>query len=230
MRWRSKESWLAFPPGRAVLLSKRSYLFVLIRSSFIVGVCSYQQSLWLFWCCRDAIYQNCDFGDSLSFWAVPGYAMEQPLMFWPYRWGIAPRIDEVICLRLPRQSVSGQGFKLVYKCLPFGTFFLPLAAPPMAEMQQFMQEKCLLYFPSVFEAVLSRTACFVYLMEFQQSWRSSLSAFSFWVSFCYCSLFYVQQIQTNRCVNDAGPATYLSWSLSLCANTQDQALSSVPLP
>lgn len=110
----------------------------------------------------DAIYQNCDFGDSLSFWVVPGYAMEQPLMFWPYRWEIAPQIDEVICLRLPRQSVSGQGFKLVYEHLPFGTFFFPLAAPPVAEMQPFTQEKCLLYFPSVFEVVLSRIVLYTW--------------------------------------------------------------------
>lgn len=55
--------------------------------------------------------------------------------------------------------------------------------------------------------------------------------FCFWISFCYCSVFFVQQIQTIRCVyNNIIIIMQGQPHIYLCANTQNQALSSVPLP
>lgn len=67
------------------------------------------------------------------------------------------------------------------------------------------------------------TYCFVYLMEFQQSWKTSLSAFGFHFVTVLCFLS-SRYRQSGVLIMQGQPHIYL------CANTQNQALSSVPLP
>lgn len=227
VKWESKESWLAFLPGRAVLLSKWSLLFWLglyCRSVLIPAIVEavlmlwrcHLSKLWLWWL---IVLLGCS---GICYGATSDVLTLQMRNCTPDRWSNLSKVTQAICVRARIQTcLWAPAFWNILP--PTGSISCGWNATIYAGEMPLVLSICLWG-----GAIMYRV--FWNLMEFQQSWRSSLSVFFFWISFCYCSVFYVQQIQTNRCVNDAGPATHLSWSLSLCANTQNQALSSVPLP